>query len=574
MKALRFLTFAFIVVCLLLPASSPSAQQAQPAAPGDLDPEFGEGGKLVVPLDVFSPGPVRLVVQPDGKLLVAVTVNVNASSGSLSHILVLRLLPDGSPDTSFSGDGSLEVSSPKAPLSFDMLPELILQPDGNILIVGGTVQEIFMARYLPDGSPDTSFGEGGMVHAGYAGGEVTGSAASLLPGGEIMVGGIVHVHEAIDELDEGIFVARFSSSGSLDESFGQNGFGLELLVVSGNEGIVSADDLVVLPDGRIVVVGEKGHDVGGWVTLVFDADGSLDTSIWFPTDETCAGCFNWASATVVQPDGGILVAGVRSRSTEEDGNTIWLANGFAMMRLHPDGSQDQNFGEGGDVFTNFPGSNDDVAYAMALQADGRIILAGQTHVTSDFALARYHPNGSLDESFGEDGRVTTDFGGSDGAYAVVIQPDGKIVAAGRSSFRDAEGNLQSNLVLARYLAEGAEGPIDVTIDIRPGIRRNIIVLGRTRLIPVAIFSTEEFDARQIDKSSLTFGRTGEEDSLLACFRDLDLNRDRLPDSLCFFLTRRTGFQVGDTVGILMGTMQDGTHIEGHDDVIIRRWRRN
>ena len=109
----------------------------------------------------------------------------------------------------------------------------------------------------------------------------------------------------------------------------------------------------------------------------------------------------------------------------------------------------------------------------------------------------------------------------------------------------------------------------VTIDIRPGILQNTIVLGKLRVIPVAILSTPDFDARLIDKSSLTFGRTGDEGSLIMCIRGVDVNHDRLLDTLCFFRARHAGFQVGDSEGILRGQTRDGIPIEGRDQVKVR-----
>ena len=105
MKALRWFSFVFLIVLMILPASPTTAQQAEPLSAGDLDPDFGEGGRVVIPMDVDGLSHVRLVTQPDGKLLVAVTVH--GPNATPAHILVLPLLPDGSPDPSFSGDGIL-----------------------------------------------------------------------------------------------------------------------------------------------------------------------------------------------------------------------------------------------------------------------------------------------------------------------------------------------------------------------------------------------------------------------------------------------------------------------------------
>ena len=124
---------------------------------------------------------------------------------------------------------------------------------------------------------------------------------------------------------------------------------------------------------------------------------------------------------MIQPDGKIVVGGfARSAITR-----------YALARMNPDGTFDKSFGTGGLVNTNFSGQ-DDFAHALALQADGKIVVAGQVTSPSrgDFGIARYRPDGTLD-AFGSGGIEQIDFFGNfDAAFDVAIQPDGKIVAAG------------------------------------------------------------------------------------------------------------------------------------------------
>jgi uncharacterized delta-60 repeat protein len=132
----------------------------------------------------------------------------------------------------------------------------------------------------------------------------------------------------------------------------------------------------------------------------------------------------------VQADGKILVAGTASGTGSFDSD-------FALARYNIDGSLDSSFGDDGRVTTDFAGRVDR-AFAVAVQADGKIVVAGYSYDSgifdsSDFALVRYNTDGSLDTSFGGDGRVTSDFAGSaDIANAVAVQADGKIVVAGSS----------------------------------------------------------------------------------------------------------------------------------------------
>jgi len=148
-----------------------------------------------------------------------------------------------------------------------------------------------------------------------------------------------------------------------------------------------------------------------------------------------------ASAVVIQPDGKLVVAG----RTIIAGNTT-----FALARYNPNGSLDPAFGAGGLVTTDF-GSTDQ-AFAIALQGDGKIVTAGRRG--SDVIVARHNADGSLDSLFGSNGRVITNFGATEQALALVVQPDGKIVVAGRTN---NDGNF--DFALARY---EASGPLDLT----------------------------------------------------------------------------------------------------------------
>src|SRR5439155_1647217 len=150
-----------------------------------------------------------------------------------------------------------------------------------------------------------------------------------------------------------------------------------------------------------------------------------------------------ARALALQANGKIVVAGF----TSSDFGTL---RRFALARYNADGTLDPSFGGGGRVLTNFAGR--DEASALALQSDGKIVVAGFSGAggRQDFAVARYNPDGSLDPSFGSGGRVLTDFGGDDEAAALALQSDGKIVVTG-FSFSDAGG---SDIALARYNPDG------------------------------------------------------------------------------------------------------------------------
>jgi uncharacterized delta-60 repeat protein len=178
----------------------------------------------------------------------------------------------------------------------------------------------------------------------------------------------------------------------------------------------------------------------GNLDLTFDTDGMVTTDF--------AGGDDYANSVTMQPDGKILVAGYINNSPLGD---------FALARYNPDGSLDISFDIDGMVTTDFS-SSPDKASAVVLQSDGKIILAGfnNSGSTSDFALVRYNSNGSLDTTFDNDGKVTTDFGNGDFAYAVIIQPDTKILVGGYTT------SLFNDFALARY---NYDGSLDTTFDI-------------------------------------------------------------------------------------------------------------
>ena len=231
----------------------------------------------------------------------------------------------------------------------------------------------------------------------------------------------------------------------------------------GNGGIVitdlgtSADQghaIALQPDGKIVVAGIiLGIDTD-FALARYNSDGSLDST--FDTDGLVVtdfgnNRFDYGYAVTIQPDGKIIIAGESSVTA----NT----SDFGLARYTPDGSLDSSFDTDGKVITNFGG--DEQGYAITLQPDGRIVVAGHNGNGGnyDFALARYNSDGSLDTTLDSDGKVTTDFGSnSDLGSAVALQPDGKIVVAGTTL---NPGSNSLDFALARY---NVDGSLDTTFD--------------------------------------------------------------------------------------------------------------
>src|SRR6266566_313079 len=165
-----------------------------------------------------------------------------------------------------------------------------------------------------------------------------------------------------------------------------------------------------------------------------DLDSSFGTGGLVTTDFAGRGDFGLAVA--LQSDGKIVAAGNSSAVG------VFSVN-FALARYNTNGSLDSTFGTGGTVLTSF-GGNLSAAFDVAVQPDDKIVAVGVAG--SDFGIARYSANGTLDPTFGSGGLVTTDFGGSDQANGIALQPDGKIVVV---------GPLQGKIGVARYNTDGS-----------------------------------------------------------------------------------------------------------------------
>ena len=293
------------------------------------------------------------------------------------------------------------------------------------------------------GDLDLSFGNGGKVITDFDRIDYA-FAATLQPDGKLIVAG-----SSFNTASPDFLIVRYNGDGSLDTSFGNGG-----KVVNDFGAQDYAHAVALQPDGKIVAAGlSQSSSIGNIVLARYNADGSLDSAFGSGGKVTTDinGQYERADALVLQADGKLVTAGF----TCGGGNCDLL-----LIRYNSNGSLDSTFGSGGIVTTDLNGQGVDSARALVLQPDGKIVAAGSVYLSakSDFALARYNSNGTLDTTFGAGGKVTTDFGDSEEAGDVVIQPDGKIVAAG--SFGDGDpDNDPSKFSLARY---NADGTLDAT----------------------------------------------------------------------------------------------------------------
>jgi len=283
------------------------------------------------------------------------------------------------------------------------------------------------------GDLDPSFGVGGKVVTDF-GGDEFGSALILQPNGKLVLGG----GDGRDFL-----LARYLPTGALDPIFGENGKvttdfgrdeGLRGLAFRPGQLVAAGTTFSALPLPSSVSSASPSLSGAAFAVSRYRLDGSLDPT--FDEDGRATTDFGGRSAgaedVVIQADGRVVVVGSVSDNTSNDSD-------FAVARFDIDGSLDSTFGAGGLVVTDL-GTQEDEAQGVSLQDDGRIVVAGRSgpHPTRDFALVRYNADGSLDGSFDGDGKVTVDFGGLDFAFDLAIQADGKIVAVGATVPPDAE----------------------------------------------------------------------------------------------------------------------------------------
>jgi uncharacterized delta-60 repeat protein len=295
---------------------------------------------------------------------------------------------------------------PPRPAS-DFGQALVVQPDGRIVVMGrswqGDRMRLGLVRYLPDGAPDATFGSSGTggLLASF-GKSVVPAAMALQPDGKIVV-------VAEKPRYETIVLARYNADGSLDPSFGDAG---RVLSAPGFRKRASVNSVVIQPSGRIVVGGTTSRP-GDFVLVGYRPDGSLDDSfgIGGVASIDFADSLDHLADVAIDEQGRILAGGtvIRTRKPVPPSIDPRLDPSMGVARFSADGTLDPSFGVDGRARVSFTrGFVDDgtAARGLALQSDGRIVLVGARH--DGPALARLGSDGEIDHSFGSRGRVTAD----------------------------------------------------------------------------------------------------------------------------------------------------------------------
>lgn len=451
---------------------------------GTLDKAFGKtgDGMVTVSLGAGNDSTNGMVVQADGKaLLIGSSSSSSTVSGTTStNITVERFNTDGTLDTSFGAGNS--DGSPDGVVSLSLGngnekgTAIAVQEDGRIVIAGTTTsvsgnlsKNVVVARLKADGSMDSTFGTAndgtpdGVVNVSLSDGDDVANALTIQSDGKIVVAGTTSSTSG-----DNIAVVRLNTDGSLDTAFGagtSDGSPDGVVTLSLGDGSDSAEAIAVQADGRLVVAGNStatsGNGSKNIVVARLNTDGTMDAYFGTANDGSPDGVVNVslsdgndvAHALAIQSNGKILVAGTSSNAS---------GNNAALVRLNADGSLDTGFGVG--VSDGTPdgvvglslGNGDDESVAIRVQADGKIVVTGNTTSTgssSNVFVARLLADGSLDTGFGNandgtpDGFVNLSFGdGNDFARALALQADGKILVAG-----DRVNGNSSDITLARLL---------------------------------------------------------------------------------------------------------------------------
>ncbi len=439
---------------------------------GTLDTSFGTGGKATFDFGATNEEIRALALLGDGKILAAGRATVNSSAGTA----LVRLQTNGTLDATFGTAGRVLTFGGEA-------RDLLVQPDGKLLIV---CEPAILFRYLPDGAPDNSFGLiGKAVVFPFAGSNSNplGNAESitLQPDNKILVGGSCF----------GLCVGRVLSDGSPDLSFGVNG-----LADAGGTVSTRVREVLLLPDGKVLLAGTQGNlsnptasNIEVALARFFNGTnctytvqpknfafpgpgGSGSVNVAAPAgcawtaSNASANFINFTSAASGTGNGTVSFAtssantslGERTGSLTIAGQTVGARQlGTNVVSSGP-GSHDLSFDFDGAVTTNFFGTSSESAQSVLQQPDGKILVGGSTdyNFSSEFALARYNPDGTLDTGFGLGGKVVTEITPrADVINGLALQSDGKIIAAGLATASITQSNTRTDFALTRYLPNGA-----------------------------------------------------------------------------------------------------------------------
>jgi uncharacterized delta-60 repeat protein/uncharacterized repeat protein (TIGR01451 family) len=418
---------------------------------GTLDPSFGNMG-MVSTNAGSGGGGLSVLVQPDGKIVMGGIANYNFG--------IFRYNTNGTLDNSFGTGGKVYIDFGAS----DYCQSVLFQPDGKIVAVGSftddysTFSKIALARMNTDGNLDNTFGTAGKVITTVGTFDFILSAA-LDDAGKIVVGGAHYNGTGSDFL-----LARYLSDGSIDSTFGTNG-----IVITSFGTDAYGLSVALQPDGKIIAAGAAGtYGYADFAMARYLSDGTPDAGFGTAGLLTVdMGQNDSISDIELQPDGKIVVAG---NSSQMNGTLD-----IVLARFNADGSLDAAFGNSGKVVSDF--GDHDWCFALALQqnekilAGGSITLPGQSWPQN---IVRYNSDGSIDNSFGQNGIAVNNANAGFMCNSMALQHDGKIIAGGYfNEYSIARYYGESNITGIVYNDENGNGVFDT---IEQGIAGQMIRL--------------------------------------------------------------------------------------------------
>lgn len=361
--------------------------------------------------------------------------------GAFYRFALVRYNINGSIDSTFGNHGTVITSIGG---SIDYAYSVVIQNDGKIVVAGTAFinpNYVFaLVRFNVDGSLDHTFGDQGIVTTDVGGKHDGARVLVIQTDGKIVAGGCSVTDHSYD-----FALVRYNVDGSVDNSFGKQGIVTEDFLAD-NDFIYS---LAIQSDGKIVVVGDcRKANIKYFAIARYNINGSIDST--FGNSGKLTSIDNCSSGTaysvVLQSDGKIVVAGSCIDTTR---NQYWGYHNydFTLVRFNANGSLDSTFGSQGKVTAAFDSSSS-AAKSVLLQSDGRLVVIGSydTGYGSGFCLARYNSNGSLDSTYGTQRKLTREIGNRyDNVNDATLQSDGKIVLVG--SF---DPGPNSKFVVVRY----------------------------------------------------------------------------------------------------------------------------
>ncbi|MCZ4409156.1 T9SS type A sorting domain-containing protein [Cryomorphaceae bacterium 1068] len=430
------------LICLLVLAQTISCAQ-----PGGLDNTFGNNGIVVTDFGFNIERSDGMTIQNDGKILLV----GRADNGANNDLILVRYNSDGTLDASFDGDGITSVD-----LGGDEFgTSVITSPDGKIYVAGyrneSPNRDFLIYKFNADGSVDMTFGTNGRVDIDFGGTDDVANNIMLTSAAVVVTG------QSKNGANNDFAAVRYlQSDGTPDNTFGALGkVTFDIVDSDACEASMLQESGKLTLFGYVSVAGNRD-----FAMVRYNEDGSLDNSFGSAGAKVTDinGGSDEGHSITHQPDGKIVAAGIDLSVNSGIGHLV-------VVRHNEDGSLDGSFGTGGKVSEAIGLREFQSTSLVAMQADGKILIAGTSNVlgeTDEMTLVRLNSDGSFDNTFGNDGIVITDIpGGSNLTKSIALQIDGKIVIGG---YAFPDGSNSGDLAMCRYLSGTELGILDFSVE--------------------------------------------------------------------------------------------------------------